>query len=152
MQKIKWYLIVFAVGFIIGAGVVLGFMFRPASVTITELRDESKLAAKQYRTKTTEYNNLLGEAGGRISQLAKDLGRAAETRREDLERIEYLEAEARSLAELIINVQESSGRSYEHNRGIRTEADSALGELREYRETLTESISNSREGTSTTED
>jgi len=134
--KAKWILGAFAIGLLAGAGVVLYTLYSPASTTITDLRAESERVAEQHRTEIAEYSDLLTEARGRAGELAEDLARAAEEHRADVERVGRLEDQARSLQELVGKVQESSGRASEHNRAIRNEAESALRELREYREAL----------------
>ena len=139
VQKIKWYLAALLLGAVLGAGIVLFALYRPASAAIADLRAESDRASEQYRTEVGEYTDLLAEARGRTGELENDLAQAAEEHRADVERVGRLEDQARSQQELIGKVQESGGRASEHNRAIRGEAEAALGELREYREALTAS-------------
>ena len=143
--KAKWILVAFAVGLLVGAGAVLYFVYRPASATVADLREQSDRAAEQYRAEIAEYSDLLSTARGRAGELAEDLGRAAEEHRAAVERVGELENQARSLQELIGEIQESGGRASEYNRAIRSEAEGALGELREYRATLAESPGDSGE-------
>jgi len=143
--KAKWILVAFAIGLLVGTGAVLFALYRPASATITDLRAESDRAAEQYRAEIAEYSDLLSTARGRAGELAEDLGRAAEEHRAAVERVGELENQARSLQELIGEIQESGGRASEYNQRIREEATAALGELREYRAALESSSGDSGE-------
>ena len=145
MNALKWVLIAFAVGLLVGAGIVLFALYRPASATITDLRKQSDRAAEQYRAELDSYTGLLAEARGRAGELESDLARAAEEHRADVERVERLEDQARSLQKLIGEIQDSGGRASEHNRAIRGEAEAALGELREYRAAIESSPGDSGE-------
>ncbi|MBA7551522.1 hypothetical protein ES705_44064 [subsurface metagenome] len=145
MQKLKWYLAIFLIGTIIGAGAMLYFVYRPASTVIADLRAESERAAEQYRTEIAEYSDLLSTARGRAQGLAEDLARAAKEHRAAVEQVGRLEDQARSLQELIGEIQASGGRASEYNRAIRDEAEGALGELRKYCAALAASLGYSGE-------
>lgn len=134
--KAKWILVAFVVGLLASAGAVLYFVYRPASSTIADLREQSDRAAQQYRAEIAEYTDLLSTARGRAGELASALEQAVGEYRSAIERIAGLEIQSRSLQELIGKVQESSGRASEYNRAIRDEAEAALGELRKYRAAL----------------
>lgn len=136
MQKIKWCGIAFAIGAVLGAGLVLFTLYRPASATITELRDESDRAAEQYHEEVAEYSDLLAGARGRTEKLAEALGRAEEEHQADIERVARLEEQAHDFRAFIGAIQELGGRASEYNQAIRNEAESALRELQEYREAV----------------
>jgi len=144
-MRVKWILLAFAIGLLVGAGTVFVFMLRPSSATITDLREQSERAAEQYRAEIAEYSDLLNTARGRAGELAEDLGRAAEEHRAAVERVGRLENQARNLQELIGEIQESGGRASEYNQRIGEEATAALGELQEYRAALAGSPGDSGE-------
>jgi len=136
VSKIKWYLVAFLIGAILGAGIVLITLYCPSSRTIADLRAESDRASQKYRAELDRYTGLLAEARNRAGELAEDLGRATEEYQAALERVEQLEGQARDLQELIGEIQESGGRATQYNQRIRGEAETALESLREYRAAL----------------
>ena len=148
MQIFKWCAITFLVGAILSAGVVLYFVYRPASVTITDLQRKSKQLSEQHRIEADEDSKLLAKARETIEGLANDLARASLIYEEAINGAKQLESQVRSLQESNTEIQRSSGRASEYNRSIRGEAKNALRDLRGFRRDLGENASSDEARTS----
>lgn len=152
MQIFKWCAITFLVGAILSAGAVLYFVYRPASITITDLQRKSKQLSEQHRIEADEDSKLLKEARETIEGLANDLARAGLIYQETIDGVKQLEDQVRSLEESNTKIQESSGRASEYNRSIRGEAENALRDLRGFRRDLAEDASSNGARTSSEQD
>jgi DNA repair exonuclease SbcCD ATPase subunit len=152
MREAKWYFIMLAIGNLLGAGLTLLFVYRPASATIAELRQESERLSGLHRAELDDYSELLKTTRSRVAELTDTLGAAEDANRAALDRAIRAEKQAQDIQKLIGQIQDSGERSSELNHSIRGETEDALGELRSLRGFLAENYTGGGEEGPSTED
>ena len=143
--KAKWILVAFAIGLLVGAGAVLYFVYRPASATIVELREQYDRDSSIYR-RALSYNIGLLEAAGRRAETAENLAGLVQAEVERLAGESRLnERRFRELTDRFGGIEESNLRVEELNRRIAEEATRGLAEIRGFGENLPEDSGNGSE-------
>lgn len=150
--KAKWILVAFAIGLLVGAGAVLVALYRPASATIAELREQYERDSAIYRRALSENLSLLEAARGR-AETAEDLAGRIQAEVERLtERARSNEQRFRELTGRIGEIEEGNLRAEELNRWIAEEATRGLEEIRGFGESLSGDSENGPERTPPAED
>jgi len=150
--KAKWILVAFAIGLLVGAGAVLYFVYRPASATIVELREQYDRDSSIYR-RALSYNIGLLEAAGRRAETAEDLAGRVQAESERLtERARRNEQRFRELTDRFDGIEAGNLRSEELNRRIGEEATRGLKEIRGFGENLSGDSGDGSERDPPTED
>jgi len=136
MKNVKWILVAFAIGLLVGAGAVLYFVYRPASATIAELRERYVRDSAIYKRTLHDNLSLLEAACGRV-ETAEDLSGRIQAEVERLtERALYHEQQFRELADRFDDIEAGNLRAEELNRRIAEEAKRGLEEIRGFGKNL----------------
>jgi hypothetical protein len=136
MNALKWILIAFAIGLLVGAGIVLVALYRPASSTIAELREQYERDSAVYRRALHGNIGLLEGARGR-AEAAEDLAGRVQAEVERLkERARHNEQRFTELADRFGEIEAGNLRAEELNRWIAEEAARGLEEIRGLGENL----------------
>ena len=128
----KWILVAFLIGAILSAGIVLYFVYRPASATIAELREQHDRDSAIYKRALHDNLGLLEAARGR-AEIAEDLaGRVQMEVARLTGEAQDNERRFRELADRFDGIEAGNLRAEELNRRIAEEAERGLGEIRSF--------------------
>jgi len=150
--KAKWILVTLTVGLLAGAGAVLYFVYRPASATIVELREQYDRDSAIYR-RALSYNIGLLEAACGRAETAEDLAGRIQVEVTRLAgEAQDNERRFRELTDRFDGIEEGNLRAEELNQRIDEEATRGLEEIRRFGEDLPEDSGNGAERAPSAED